>query len=222
MSSERMKVEIEAEDVPKESVVSDTQFSISSLLRQQRQQALDTLNSLEPQQKQLELSHEREMEDLKRENQRLRSENQALHSQIESSRSESVKPTASSAPPLDTLDTNTEALSNSTTRQFEHIAKYALDLDITDNTTKEIGALCQVLYDQSCWDNLKSFMTAQADGPKIYHCLRRISIGDTMTSVSASSTAVRCHWCQNMGLDCVWIFRKMGKWVIGSGTPPYY
>ncbi|RGP66783.1 hypothetical protein FSPOR_6378 [Fusarium sporotrichioides] len=138
MFSERVKVEIKAEDIPKDSVVSDTQFSISSLLRQQRQQALDTLNSLETQQKQLELSHEREMEDLKRENQRLRSENQALHSQIESSRSESAKPTASSAPPLDTLDTNTEALSNSTTRQFEHIAKYALDFDIRDNTTREI------------------------------------------------------------------------------------
>ncbi|XEV06144.1 hypothetical protein FSHL1_011431 [Fusarium sambucinum] len=220
MSLKRKKIN-EAGDVSNESGKRDAELSISSLLQQQRQQALDTLTRLEPQQKQLELSREREMEDLKREYQRLCSENQELHSRIDSSRPESAKPTASGGAPL----SGTSIIKAGTafgilSCEFEQVAKHALEFDINGITTREIGVLCQVLHAESCRNNLKRFMQAQACVTTTHHhCLRKVGNGSMAASLLAMPTNTTCPWCQYYRVDCVWIVRKMGKWFIGSGTP---
>ncbi|KAM0353102.1 hypothetical protein ACHAP4_008339 [Fusarium culmorum] len=222
------KVKSEARDAPEEasldhakiSDMGDTQLSISTLLRQQRQQALDTLNRIEPQQKQMELSREKEMEDLKRENQRLYSENQALQHQIDCSRSESAKVTTAVAPQSAVPTAMTQTASNLMSREFEQIAKYALEFDITGVTTSEIGVLCQVLHTKPCRDNLKRFMQAQVYVATTHpQCLRKIGNGSMGASLLARPAEVKCPWCQRFRFNCVWIVRKMGQWIVGSGTP---
>ncbi|KAH6966126.1 hypothetical protein EDB82DRAFT_514777 [Fusarium venenatum] len=215
MSLKRKKVD-EAEDVPNESGKSDAELSISSLL----QQALDTLIRLEPQQKQLELAREREREDLKRECQRLRSENQELQSQIDSSRPENTKPTAPGAPLSGTPIVKAGTAFGFLSCEFEQVAKNALEFDINGITTREIGVLCQVLHAESCRNNLKRFMQAQACVTTTHHhCLRKVGNGSMAASLLAMPTNTTCPWCQYYRVDCVWIVRKMEKWFIGSGTP---
>ncbi|KAG8669443.1 hypothetical protein FPOAC1_008838 [Fusarium poae] len=173
MSLKRKKTD-ETELVPDQSGMSDTQLSISSLLQQQRHQALDILTRLESQQKQLELSREKDMEDLKQECQRLRSENQKLHSQIDSSRPASANPTAPGAPLSGASVIQTGTAFGSLYCEFEQVAKHALEFDINGTTTREIGVLCQVLHTESCRNNLKRFMQAQTCVTTTHHhCLRK-------------------------------------------------
>ncbi|KAL3594459.1 hypothetical protein FPOAC2_08772 [Fusarium poae] len=222
MSLKRKKTD-ETELVPDQVVLSgmsDTQLSISSLLQQQRHQALDILTRLESQQKQLELSREKDMEDLKQECQRLRSENQKLHSQIDSSRPASANPTAPGAPLSGASVIQTGTAFGSLYCEFEQVAKHALEFDINGTTTREIGVLCQVLHTESCRNNLKRFMQAQTCVTTTHHhCLRKVGSGNMAASLLAKPTNTTCPWCQYYRVDCVWIVRKMGTWFIGSGTP---
>jgi hypothetical protein len=209
--------------------MSNIQLSVSSLLRQQRKQAIDTPTRLEPQQKQMELSREKEMEELKREKEmeelkreikRLRSENQSLRSENDSLRSESTKAEMVNAPPSGALVATNETLaSNYLSQQFTSIVKSALEFDIrslTTITSKELELVCGILHCERR-RNALSFMQAWSEDQitKVhFECLLGASHSTTGSLWRMSNGDLKCFSHENS--DCVWITKKDGQWWVGS------